>query len=125
VADKQTLRRTALFTVTLFAVLIASALGKNTIAGQLGAAPLLPLFALFTIATGDGALTKLKSSKVTVPLGPVFAMAFVSWFAEKVYQADVWHGLLAMIAGWSVCFISIVAVNWFISLSDRTTNERF
>ena len=122
--DKQTLGRTAIFAGILGLVLVFSALGRDTIAGQLGAAPVLPLFALFTIANSDDALAKLKSAKVTVPLGPALAMAFVLWYAEQVYQTRLWQGLLLMIFGWTVCFGSIVAVSWILNATDRARTGR-
>jgi hypothetical protein len=102
--------RVLIFIVLLAAFGIVSYFGADSVAGRLGAAPILPLFALYSIASGDDSATKLEGTKVTVLIGPIVAMSFVIAFSAAVYQTTFATGFALLMTGWGACFFCIVGI---------------
>lgn len=103
--------------LALFAYL--SYVGADSVAGRLGAAPLLPLFALWAIAASDESGVRMRTMKVTVFIGPIVAMSFVILFATTVYQADFGSGLIYLLVGWAFCFLCIMAIALALDAIDH------
>ncbi|WP_396605025.1 hypothetical protein ACFLEY_48785 (plasmid) [Bradyrhizobium sp. YCK136] len=102
--------RVVIFFVLLVLFVAFSYIGADSVAGRLGAAPILPLFALHSLATGNDPQAKMDATKTTVFLGPIAAISFVVLFAEAVYQRGFWFGLSCLIVGWLVCLACIYAI---------------
>jgi hypothetical protein len=111
--------RALIFLLLLGVFAAVSFLGADSVAGRLGAAPILPLFALYSLATGNDTQAKMDATKTTVVLGPIVAMSFVVLFAEAVYQRDFWFGLSGLLTGWLLCFACIYAIALGLDKIDR------
>jgi hypothetical protein len=111
--------RALMFLVLLGIFVAVSFVGADSVAGRLGAAPILPLFALYSLATGNDSQAKMDATKTTAFLGPIVAMSFVVLFAEVVYQRDFWSGLLYLLVGWLLCFACICAIAVGLDKLDR------
>ncbi|MEY9633437.1 MFS family permease [Bradyrhizobium japonicum] len=106
-----------LFLLSVFAA--SSYVGADSVAGRLGAAPILPLFALHSLATGNDPHAKMAATKATIFLGPIVAMCFVIFFAEAVYQHGFWFGLSCLAVGWLLCLLCIYAIARGLDELDR------
>jgi hypothetical protein len=109
-AWKGWLPRALIFVSILGGFAIVSYLGADSIAGRIGAAPVLPLYALYSIATSEHSVERLDTTIVTVLLGPIVAMSFVIVFSQAVYGLPFLTGLVALIVGWAICFGCIMGV---------------
>ena len=116
--------RVVIFSVLLTAFAALSLYGADSVAGRLGAAPILPLYALYSFATGNDSQAKMDATRTTVFLGPIVAVSFAVIFAEVVYQRSFWFGLACLLVGWLLCFACIYAIALGLHKRDRRASTR-
>jgi hypothetical protein len=118
--DQKLWGRIGLFEGIFIAVLAFDHWGSTIFAGQLGAAPLLPLFGLAVIAEGTDPVQKLKRVKISILLGPIFAMSFVFVLAPRSALVDLIGALMMLLGAWMLCFLGI----WLLSLAFQLIETR-
>jgi hypothetical protein len=118
--DQKLWGRIGLFEGIFIAVLAFDHRGSTIFAGQLGAAPLLPLFGLAVIAEGTDPVQELKRVKISVLLGPIFAMSFVFVLAPRSALVDLIGALMMLLGAWTLCFLGI----WLLSLVFQLIETR-
>jgi hypothetical protein len=118
--DQKLWGRIGLFEGIFVAVLAFDHWGSTIFAGQLGAAPLLPLFGLAVIAEGTDPVQELKRVKISVLLGPIFAMSVVFVLAPRSALVDLFGALMMLLGAWMSCFLGI----WFLSLAFQLIETR-
>jgi hypothetical protein len=111
-------------TIALFAASLAILFGfahryqhAHAAIGRLAALPIVPLFGLYTAATGlkadAAALAKLETLRSMILVGWVLAVAFVVLLARYVVRtatAGRLRHVAALLAGWALCLGVIVAL---------------
>jgi hypothetical protein len=118
--DQRLWGRIGLFEGIFIAVLAFDHWGSTIFAGQLGAAPLLPLFGLAVIAEGKDPVQELKRVKISVLLGPIVAMSFVFVLAPRSALVDLIGALMMLLGAWMLCFLAI----WLLSLAFHLIETR-
>jgi hypothetical protein len=118
--DQRLWGRIGLFEGFFIAVLAFDHWGSTIFAGQLGAAPLLPLFGFAVIAEGKDPVQELKRVKISVLLGPIFAMSFVFVLAPRSALVDLIGALMTLLGAWMLCFLAI----WLLSLAFHLIETR-
>jgi len=90
VSDHATRFRLGMFAALFLAMQLFALSDFASFAGQLGAAPILPLFALYFMGNDSSVL---RTALASVLIGPVIACGFVIWFAVVVNASSYLSGV--------------------------------